>query len=300
MILTVGLSPAIDITYLVSKVTPGSSHKISRKISKAGGKATNVASVLSLLGSEQQLLVPLGGPNGEEFEFDLKNRAISYLKLPVTNNTRNCLTVFDQQATVFNEPATELSTSEYEEFEKLVAARASSVEVVIFSGSVPGNYPPDSFQQIVTNSKQSNNFVIVDTSGEHLIAGAKAKADLLKPNAQELEELFPGISSKQATLKLLELGAQAVFLSHGESGGHYMAEGIELDVQVPRVTGNPTGAGDAFVAGFAKATQDNLTLEQCLKLASACGAAAVAEQTAGTISPDLVESLRQQIEVVSK
>jgi tagatose 6-phosphate kinase len=69
---------------------------------------------------------------------------------------------------------------------------------------------------------------------------------------------------------------------------------------VPEVKGNATGAGDAFVAGFASAIEKDLTLSEALVLASACGTAAVLEDTGGIVELDKVESFKSKIRVLQK
>lgn len=300
MITAVGFSPAIDITYTVSKLTPGASHKITSKTSKAGGKAVNVASVLKTLGANCQLILPLGGVSGDFLAEDLSKREISLISQKISGATRTCVAIASDQATVLNEPATELSSEEYDEFEELVIENCQRSSVVVFSGSMPANYPPARFQQLIASVKATSNFTIVDSSGEYLLAAATAGADLLKPNSDELAELYKNMQPEEAIQSLLSLGAGAVYLSMGSAGGVYQNSSTNLVVQVPALAGNPTGAGDAFVAGFAKATAENLPLDQALGFASACASAAVLEDTAGEISIEQVQLLLEKVKVTSK
>jgi tagatose 6-phosphate kinase len=298
VITVIGFSPAVDTTYTVTKLTPGSTHKVLTKISIAGGKSVNVASVLKTLNTQSQIVLPLGGRAGGLIQQGLESNQVSLVALKISSETRTCVAVVGDDATVFNEPATELTESEYTQFEELIDEHSKDSPVVIFSGSIPANYPPNRFGKLLDKIKTDNNFVIVDTSGDYLIEAAKAKADLLKPNTDELLAVYPKLSLDQACNELIALGAMAIYLSMGSRGGSYQSQNDKFKVEVPEVSGNATGAGDAFVAGFATARLGDLTLEQTLTLASACGSAAVLEKTGGAVSPAQIAFLKTKVKVV--
>jgi 1-phosphofructokinase family hexose kinase len=297
VITVIGFSPAIDVTYRVEKLVPGFAHKVTEKFTIAGGKSVNVASVLGTLNANSQLLIPLGGESGKSILEDLEARDIQVFHQQISGATRTCVAVVADQATVFNEPATLLTSDEYDRFENLIMQRSAGSKVVVFSGSMPSNYSPDRFQNLVQQVKTSENTVIVDTSGDYLLAGARAKADLVKPNHDELAAAFPGQSQPGAVAQLLELGAGAVYLSMGSQGGKYISPGGDFDVEVPEAVGNATGAGDAFVAGFASGIEQDLTLSQTLVLASSCGTAAVLEDTGGVVRLEHIEEFRSKVKV---
>lgn len=298
VITVIGFSPAVDTTYTVPKLVPGSTHKVQTKISIAGGKSVNVARVLKILSTPSQIILPLGGSNGTFIKQGLKDNNLRIIALNISLETRTCVAVVGTDATVLNEPATELTESEYTQFEELIHENSKDSKVVIFSGSMPANYSPRRFGELLGKIKTANNFVIVDTSGDYLIEAARAKADLLKPNSDELLAVYPKLNLDQATQELIGLGATAIYLSMGSKGGSYQSQNDKLRVEVPEVSGNATGAGDAFVAGFARARLDGLTLEQTLTLASACGSAAVLEKTGGVVSSEQVAFLTPKVKVV--
>jgi tagatose 6-phosphate kinase len=300
VISVIGFSPAVDVTYVVQKMIPGFAHKVTEKFSIAGGKSVNVASVLTTLGSTSQLLVPLGGESGKVILQDLEKRKILATHQQISGTTRTCVAVVAEEATVFNEPATVLTDEEYDQFEKLVERASASSKVVVFSGSMPSNYSPERFQKLIQRVKTSDNKVIVDTSGEYLLAGARANADLVKPNHDELAAAFPSLAQSEAVAKLLELGAGSVYLSMGSKGGLFQSPDEAIEIEVPEVSGNATGAGDAFVAGFASGIDRDLTLTETLLTASACGSAAVLEDTGGVVRLENVEDFKSKIRVSKK
>ena len=298
MITVIGFSPAVDTTYTVPKLVPGSTHKVQTKISIAGGKSVNVASVLKVLSARSQIVLPLGGGTGAFIEEQLLAKQIKLFALDISSETRTCVAVVSEEATVLNEPATELTESEYTAFEQLIVEHCENSKVIVVSGSMPANYRPQRLGQLLQKIKNDGNFVIVDTSGEYLIEAAKARVDLLKPNSDELLAVYPKLTVDEATQELIDLGAGAIYLSMGSEGGRYQSQAHKMRVEVPEVKGNATGAGDAFVAGFAKARLDEMPLEQSLEFSSACGSAAVLEKTGGVVSTEQIAFLKKKVKVV--
>jgi tagatose 6-phosphate kinase len=97
---------------------------------------------------------------------------------------------------------------------------------------------------------------------------------------------------------MISAGAAAIYLSRGSKGGRYQSATEKVIVEVPEISGNATGAGDAFVAGFASAKAAGKNLTETLELASACGSAAVLEKTGGIVSLDQVAFLKAKVKVV--
>jgi tagatose 6-phosphate kinase len=254
--------------------------------------------VLKTLNTPSQIVLPLGGRTGSFIEQGLQANQISLFSLKISSETRTCVAVVGDDATVFNEPATELTEDEYTQFEQLIHEHSKDSKVVVFSGSMPANYSPQRFGQLVGKIKTANNFVIVDTSGDYLMEAAKAKADLLKPNSDEILAIYPTLTLDQATEELIGLGAAAIYLSMGSDGGRYQSQAHKMRVEVPEVSGNATGAGDAFVAGFSTAKVTGLDLVETLTFASACGSAAVLEKTGGVVSPEQIAFLKSKVKVV--
>ncbi|MFC7590146.1 PfkB family carbohydrate kinase [Nonomuraea antimicrobica] len=64
-----------------------------------------------------------------------------------------------------------------------------------------------------------------------------------------------------------------------------------------KVAGNPTGAGDALVAGLALGLVESAPWPDRLRRAAALGAAAVATPVAGEFDPDLYAAIHPQITI---
>lgn len=180
--------------------------------------------------------------------------------------------------------------------------------------SVNGSFPPGTPQGVLTDLVRALRGhgcrVLVDTSGPFLLEAARAGAHLLKPNREELAAAL-GFSLDTpervdaGARALLELGAEQVVLSNGEAGltwygrvpGVAASGGDIIPVEpgslcavtvcpLRRVEGNPTGAGDALVAGLCNALarhEDGRVRAEDLLRGAAWAAGAVAAPVAGEI-----------------
>ncbi|MGD9497812.1 MAG: carbohydrate kinase family protein [Armatimonadota bacterium] len=102
-----------------------------------------------------------------------------------------------------------------------------------------------------------------------------ALASLVLPSASEAEVLTETSTAEDACAALLQRGVEIVALKRGAAGCTVITAGGQTEVAGYPVTAvDPTGAGDCFDAGFVVGLSEGLSLEECGRLANACGAAA--------------------------
>ena len=102
-----------------------------------------------------------------------------------------------------------------------------------------------------------------------------ALSHLVLPSASEAELLTGAPTAGAACRALLKRGVQVVALKQGAAGCTIYADGKPVPVPGYPVTAvDPTGAGDCFDAGMVVGLAEGLSLEECGRLANACGAAA--------------------------
>lgn len=285
MISVVCLSPAIDVTYRVEKVALGESNRVLSVQKRPGGKGVNVARVLQSLGASPRLHIPLGGSNGAWIISELQKLGVETQFVPIAAETRSALAVVDNQVSVFNEPASQISENDLDLLEQGIASSA----VIVVSGSVPKSIAPEIFREFLGSCKQKTETLIVDTSGEYLLAAAE-HADYLKPNLEELVEATK-LPMKEALAQISQQGTK-VILSMGENGVELHGDRV-LKAKAPKQTGNPTGAGDALVAGFAHKLSESE--QQALEFGCALSAASVRSQVAGEFNPEDLTEIQNQM-----
>jgi len=292
VIVSVCLNPALDITYTVTALRPGASHRVRSVQRRAGGKGVNVASVLHQQGVDSLVAGPVGGTIGAELTAGLDRAGIAHRLTPIVGATRQTVTVVDDDtATVLNEPGPCLTSNEWSTFRGDFAAVTRDATVVTISGSLPGGVPGDAYGQLVSIAHGTGTTVVLDCDGEALIAALHAGPDVVKINDTEAGTAT-GLETDSdddvfATAEELHaLGAAAVVITRGSAGVAARTPSRRFTSRpAGHVDGNPTGAGDAFTAGLATAIEAGLDWPSRLRRASAWAAAAVAMPTAGVLDP---------------
>lgn len=311
-ILTVTPNPAVDLTYHVSGITPGASHRVPAPMSRAGGKGLNVARVAHQLGLPVLAIAPTGGAAGQTLAAELWTSGVPHTLVPVAAETRRSIALVDTaggETSIFNEEGQPLRPAEWQALtaavvDALNSNGAQTAGVLVGSGSLPPGAPEDFYPSLVRLAHDAGIPAIVDTSGSGIIAAAKAGADVLKPNHHELFEATGESSLEAAAWTLIGLGARTVLVSAGAEGMlafDHAAPGGYWSARLPEpLSGNPTGAGDAGVAAAAAALAEGITeTREILRRATAWSAAAVLMPAAGEISPRYRE-LEEQLIVTWK
>lgn len=299
MIVTVTLNPALDITYTVPCLEPGTTHR-PRVFAQAGGKGVNVARTLHALGHEVRAVLPLGGPDGAVVAGELAEAGIPRTIVPISGATRRTVTVVesapDGVATAFNEAGPELTAGEWDDLADVIAGLAAEASVLVLSGKLPVGVPDDSYAQLIKIARSCDVPVILDTEGPALLAGLAAGPTLVKPNAHELAKATGLDDPELAARVLLSGGAEAVAASFGPEGlAAFTAEGA-WQATPPSVSGgNPTGAGDAAVAALAVGLAAKTPWPERLRDAAALSAATVLSDRAGVFDAGAYQRFRDEV-----
>jgi tagatose 6-phosphate kinase len=297
VIVCVCLSPAVDITYRVGQLTAGATNRVRSAARRPGGKAVNVARVLHVLGEPVSLLAPVGGRAGVEFAEDLG--ALGVPATLVTNgaSTRSTVTVVDDAgvATTFVEPAPLDCWPGLLAHAQAAVARA---DVLVVSGMVPTGAPAGALGELVRQASGAGRASVVDTSGLALLDALRAQPTMIKPNADELAEVTGERDAARAAGSLARRYDTTVVASLGPEGVLVATPTDEWRAwPASKLTGNPTGAGDALVAGLARGLRGGTNFEQLLGDAVGLAAAAVLSPHAGEVDPAVYAEQRAGVRV---
>ncbi|WP_406260734.1 1-phosphofructokinase family hexose kinase [Streptomyces chartreusis] len=304
MILTVTLNTALDITYRVRALRPHASHRVSEVTERPGGKGLNVARLLAALGHEVTVTGFTGGATGRMVQERLTGvPGVVDALLPVSGSTRRTIAVVDERTgdtTQLNEPGPTVTPAEWSAFQEAYDDLVASASVVALCGSLPPGVPVGAYAGLVRSAKAAEVPVLLDTSGEALRRGVAARPDIIKPNADELAELTGSHDPLRATQDARRRGARTVVASLGKSGLLAQTpEGCWRATPPARLSGNPTGAGDAAVAGLLSGLVENLPWPDRLARAVALSAAAVRSATAGDFDRETYEKLMVQVSMTA-
>lgn len=307
MILCVGLNPAIDVTYRVTRLTPGEAHRVLDVRRRAGGKAVNVARGVQALGVAVTAVLPLGGPEGARVEAELAADGVPMAGVAVLGRTRHTVTVVDAdgEASAFNEPGAKMSGADWRSIRASVEALCPGASVMVLSGSIPPGLPLDGYAELTAVARAGGTKVVVDATGPALLHALDAEPDLVKPNAAELADSCPGLDTAAAVAALRARSPRtAVVLSLGAEG--LLADtpdGVWRARPARPLAGNPTGAGDAAVAALAVALHQaaspagRLDWPAALRQAVGLSGSAVLQPVAGAVDLDVALALAAQVDL---
>ena len=290
MILCVCLSPAVDVTYHVDHLHPSGTTRVSAMTERPGGKAVNVARVLHRLGEPTRLVAPAGGGTGDQLRRGLAAAGLDATLVSTGHPTRRTVTVVPRDGT---HPTTLVEPAVLDCWAQVLAAVDSALadtDVLVVSGSVPDGVPTDGLAALVSAGRRRSLPVVVDTQGPWLLSAVAAGATVVKPNLHELTAATGDDEPVRAARTLARSSEATVVASLGADGVvAATATGVWEARPAAVLAGNPTGAGDALVAGLARELVRDPEAarhpELLLGDAVALSAAAVLSPEAGDVDP---------------
>lgn len=282
MILTVCLSPCIDVNIEVDSLAVGRAHKIISKRIFFTGKALNVSIGLAHLKSNVFATGFMYEENGSRFEQELHREGVPYKFVWNEGRVRENYKFIDMKSmlTEIDDISPEVSEENRRKLIDLVKQLSAESEAVVVSGSLARGMTPDYYREILSVLPKTVK-KIVDTEGDRLKESLKCGLDLVKPNLEELERtLKRKIKSKEELLdgcyELLNLGAKRVLLSLGKQGAIITDGSKNYYCKSLNVAMNSTvGAGDGMVAAATNALVKGADLKDILRCGVAAGTAAV-------------------------
>lgn len=306
MILTVTMNAAIDKRYVVKRFEEGQVNRVITCTYTPGGKGLNVSKPASIAGAEVVATGFVGGHAGDYIVDSLKNFGIKSEFYHMNEESRSCINIWNEEKreqTEFLEPGFTVSEKDFdkfmEKFEKLIV----QADVVAISGSLPKGLDGTAYQRMVKAVKDAGKKVILDTSGNLLEMGIKAKPTMVKPNIDEIRMLTGSHCDTreelvEAAQKIHRAGIEVVVISLGGEGSVLVCDNGVYRAVVPKIDAvNTVGCGDSMIAGFALGFEKNLPIEETLKLASAISAAAALREETGFFVKEDMERILPDIKI---
>lgn len=306
MILTVTLNAAIDKRYVVEGYQVGQVNRVKECSYVPGGKGLNVSKPAAIYGAEVVATGFVGGHAGNYIEDSLKPFGIKSEFYHVEAESRSCINIWDEinhVQTEFLEPGFTLTEKEFEGFEEKFRTLVTDAKVVAMSGSVPKGLDGTAYQRLVKIGKKAGKQVILDTSGKLLEMGIQASPTLIKPNIDEIRMLTGKTCNDIAEIidaakEIHKNGVKIVAVSLGADGSLAVGEEGTFRAEVPKIDAvNTVGCGDSMIAGFAVGMEEELSLPEMLKKASAISAAAAMREETGFFVMQDMEKLLPEIKI---
>lgn len=285
MIYTLTLNPAIDYVLSAENFEIGKINRSKSENIYFGGKGINVSLILSELGVKSVATGFVAGFTGDALAKGISSDNIKSDFVKLENGmTRINVKIRHGEETDINAQGPIVDDSGINElFRKLDNMKEG--DLLIISGSVPSNLPQDIYEKIMQRLKLKGIGFIVDAAGELLKSTLKYNPFLIKPNADELGEIFSVEIKNTADAfeyakKLRKMGAQNVLVSLGRDGA-VLLDGQDREYYMPACKGNAVdsvGAGDSMLAGFIAGYILNKDYNYALRLATAAGSATAFRQ----------------------
>ena len=300
MIYTVTLNPSLDYFLSVEHFAIGKTNRSNEEVYRPGGKGINVSWVLHNLGLESTALGFLAGFTGQEIKRQMETTGIAtdFIELPGGMSRLN-VKLKQMDATEINASGPILSEKNLEELRKKLSALTRG-DILILSGSLPGSVTTDIYKDLMEEVDGKGIPVIVDAIGDALLKTLPLHPFLVKPNHQELSELFDvELSTREQVIpyagKLQEWGAKNVLVSLGGAGAVLLDQnGVVYESEVPRgKLINAVGAGDSMVAGFLAGYLEKQDFAHAFLMGMAAGSASAFSE--GLADRATVEQLYQQL-----
>lgn len=295
MIYTVTFNPAIDYIAEVNNLEMNEINRATSEKILAGGKGINVSVVLKNLGIDSIALGFIAGFTGQEIkrkveEFGIKTDFVyipdkfSRINVKLQKNLQGVIS----GETAINGEGPKISEKEIEELmgklEKL-----QKEDFLVLAGSVSRNMKDDIYEKICTKVQEKGAKIVADATGKLLINVLKHKPFLIKPNKEELEEIFEDkIKTNEEIIvyakKLQEMGAENVLISMDQDGAILITKDKKvLHSKAPKgKLVNSVGAGDSMVAGFLTGYISYDDYEKAFKMGIAAGSASAFSENLAT------------------
>jgi tagatose 6-phosphate kinase len=311
-ILVVALNPALDLTYELPRVDWAGVNRPVTVSSRPGGKGINVARTLHALGADVLVMGLAGELTGHAVWSALAGAGVPAAFTEIAGETRRTLAVTDRdrgQTALFNEPGPRVSAAEYAAFRTRFEAGLAAATAVVLTGSLPPGLPAGSYAELTAIATAAGVPTVLDAEGEALLRGLAAGPAVVKPNLAELSGAVgrrltgTGDAGRAAVAaaaaELRQAGAQAVVVSLGASGLLAVtSNGVWQAVHPGAVAANPTGAGDAVVAGLTHRLVLGRPWAERLRHAVALGSAAAAAPVAGEFRLADYEQALDQVTII--
>lgn len=303
VIYTVTFNPSLDYIVSVDDFKLGMTNRTSSEQMLAGGKGINVSIVLKNLGLENTAYGFIAGFTGDEISKRLDRAGVNadFIKAD-SGISRINLKLKTIDGTEINGAGPDISK---ENIESLMSrlARLKAGDVLVLAGSIPSCIPDDIYMNIMRMLDGRKVMIVVDATSSLLMNVLKYKPFLIKPNQDELGDIFGvTLSTREEVipyaLRLKEMGAVNVLISMGGKGAVLVADDNKVYMaEAPKGTlKNSVGAGDSMVAGFITGLLKEHNYEDAFKMGIAAGSASAFSDNLATMHE--VDSLVSRIEVV--
>lgn len=306
MILSVTIHPLLERRLLYNKISLGTHHRNPIEELKPGGKGINVCRQINKFGIRSLAYTFLGGNNGKVIKHLLSEEKIDFTFIQTKNETRYSVITIDEtnrSATTFFGPDYIILPGEADEFKIKLEKMIRNCEIAVFSGSSPCKETNSIFPFGIEIANKYDKISVCDTYGIHLKDCIDQSPTILHNNISEIKNsLNISLNDEKEKLSFLDFlyskGVKQSFITNGKEDiyasnfdYHYRIENTKIEEV------DPTGSGDAFVAGLVYGLNKDKTFDEYVKLASALGALNASTFEVCNVNIDEAQKLTEKIKI---
>jgi 1-phosphofructokinase family hexose kinase len=300
------LNPALDVVYDLPELKPGTTVTDATSQWYPAGKGINTARVIRTLGDEVTVVGQVPETSHRQFTEFLDAAEIRSHLFPAGGSVRVNTTILEKgnnQVTHINAEGAPVPPRVQDEVVEFMGSRMESGDLWAFSGSLPAGFDPKTYQKLIAMCAKKSAGAMLDSRGEALQRGVRAKPRMIKPNITELEQFFneqvQGVHHIALKGKrLVDMGVEFVFISLGSDGMIAIHENDCLLCSPPAVKAVDTvGCGDALVAGILVGYVRKFSFFEMCRMAVACGASKAMHRGPGAITRDEIWQLMEDVKV---
>jgi 6-phosphofructokinase 2 len=286
-ITTLTLNPALDINTSIDCLVPEIKLRCEKPTYNPGGGGINISRVLKRMKLNSDTWFPEGGYTGKIISRLLIKEELLICPFHTNKATRENINIVENKTKNqyrFCMPGDRLSNGFYKRlFNKIEQLETNGILVI--SGSMPSHYPENFFFKISNTCESKSIKLIVDTSGDGLKNTIANNVFLIKPNFQEMAELYG--ENKLSEKKAIDLSKSMVkkgrvkniLLTNGKFGAWWISKESVLFIKPPSVSVKSTiGAGDSTLAGAIYGIAQNYTHKNILAMSVAAGTATTLQE----------------------
>lgn len=278
MIYTVTLNPAIDYIMRMDELHMGITNRSNSEEYYCGGKGINVSLVLAELDIPSTALGFIAGFVGDAIDKWVANTYVTTDFIRLRDGiSRINVKIKAGEETEINGQGPDISEDELEAL-MMKVDHIQDGDTLVLAGSIPNTLPDDTYERMLERISEKDVRIVVDATKQLLVNSLKYKPFLIKPNKQELSEIFDvDVQTKEDIVtyakKLQDMGARNVLISLGGDGAMLVDEDGQIHEAgvIKEKVVNTVGSGDSMVAGFVAGYEMKNSYSYALTLGSVCG-----------------------------
>lgn len=278
MIYTVTLNPAIDYIMRMDELHMGITNRSNSEEYYCGGKGINVSLVLAELDIPSTALGFIAGFVGDAIDKWVANTYVTTDFIRLRDGiSRINVKIKAGEETEINGQGPDIAEDELEAL-MMKVDHIQDGDTLVLAGSIPNTLPDDTYERMLERISEKDVRIVVDATKQLLVNSLKYKPFLIKPNKQELSEIFDvDVQTKEDIVtyakKLQDMGARNVLISLGGDGAMLVDEDGQIHEAgvIKEKVVNTVGSGDSMVAGFVAGYEMKNSYSYALTLGSVCG-----------------------------